>query len=254
MKKALLFCIALLLAFTISATAEPLTDYRLGHFQVGGGWWGGTTDLAMPTATSANSLNYAQAHVGNFTADATIGLSHGFALRYGYTDLSNNYSIHGGGNKQINLNAQEVDLLFKIGSSLGGLVNDAVNLATGKPLKWTAEPEGRNIYALFVGAGQVFGDMPEDPSANTPHNATGYMVGIMNSSQYADNFWSFGRLSLTANASVFVEAGLAYQVLPGASVSIAYKNYNLAATTTNSNNDSSFMYRSGFEYGLNYQF
>jgi len=254
MKKALLICIALMLMLSASAAADPLTDYRLGHFQIGGGWWGGTTDLAVAVDgdNPSNNLNYAQSKGGNFTADVTVGLSHGFALRYGYIDLSNSYNT-ATGPTQYNINAQEIDLLFKVGNSLGGLVNEAINIVTGKPLQWTGDPEGRNIYSLFVGAGKVFGDIPNQPDGKTC-STTGYTFGIINSTQLTDDLWSFGRLGLTANASILGEAGLAYQIFPGASVSITYKNYNLAATTTNSNNDTSFIYRSGFQYGLNYQF
>ena len=76
----------------------------------------------------------------------------------------------------------------------------------------------------------------------------------MDSSQLTDELYSFGRLGLTGNASIIGEAGIGYEFLPGLSASIEYKNYNLGVAGSNDNNDTAFIYRSGFQYGLNYQF
>ena len=256
MKKTLLLALLCAVLFTSSALADPLTDYRLGHFQVGVGFWGGVTDIAVGPynidGNTTHGLDYARANRGNFAADASLGLSHGFAVRYGYTNLDNNYNFGTSGSQQINIGAHEIDLMFKIADSLGGLVDETINLFQGKPLGWTAEPQGRNIYSLFVGYGIINGN--PTTAGEKPANAGGYVVGLMDSSQLTDELYSFGRLGLTGNASIIGEAGIGYEFLPGLSASIEYKNYNLGVAGSNDNNDTAFIYRSGFQYGLNYQF
>jgi len=251
MKKtiAVIFLVSMLFSATIFA--EPLYDYRLGQFTVDVGWWSGISEMAISAIPNKGGLNYAVSSNGNICADVYAGLSHGFAARYAFTDLSNTYQTNNG---PVNIigNIQEVDLLFKVADSIPQLLNNAGSLFTGQPIEWSAEPQGRDVYAVMLGytySGGLNSSGPEQPVSGH-----GFNIGIVSTKGFGEHVNTYSFVSVCSDASLNLQAGICYHILKDLTADIGYKCYNLNVFGNPGNNDTSYLYKSGFLYNLSFHY
>ncbi|MEI6285733.1 MAG: hypothetical protein WCP79_04435 [Bacillota bacterium] len=251
MKKTITTLFIALMLFSTPIFAEPLYDYRLGQFTVDVGWWSGISEVAISTIPNKGGLNYAVSNAGNISADAYVGLSHGFAARLAYTDLGNTYKTPWG---QVNIqgNIQEYCLLFKVANSIPQLINNAGSLFTGNPIEWSPEPEGRDVYSVMLGytrAGNLSSSGPEQPVSGQ-----GFNIGIVSTKGFGKHINTYSFVSICSNASLNLQAGICYHIIPDLTVDVGYKCYNLNVLGNPGNNDTSYLYKSGFLYNLSFHY
>ncbi|MFA6074372.1 MAG: hypothetical protein WCV63_01320 [Negativicutes bacterium] len=232
------------------AYADTLSDFRLGHFSLNLGYWAGTTDLAV----KSNGQNgYLRSDGGNFDGDFSLGLSHGFAVRYGYTGLSNNYSAPGGTTVTGSMNTQDVMLLFKTGNGLGNTLLNAWALVNGQTPYWTAEPENGNNYSVFLGYSQFNDNTVYPPGMKrTIQYDSGWETGVINAWPINNKINTFGKASIfgvISGPGLFVaEAGFSYAVVDNTTVNLSYKT---AVTFTGEpESNVNYLLRTGFRYGI----
>jgi len=251
MKKtiAVLFLVSMLFSTTIFA--EPLYDYRLGQFTVDVGWWSGISEVAISAIPNKGGLNYAVSNAGNISADAYVGLSHGFAARYAFTDLGNTYQTDTGSVK-ISGYVQEIDLLFKVADSIPQLLNNAGSLFTGNPIEWSPNPEGRDVYSVMLG--YTYAGGLSSSGQEQPVSGQGFNIGIVSTKGFGKHINTYSFVSICSDASLNLQAGICYHIIPDLTVDVGYKCYNLNVFGNPGNNDTSYLYKSGFLYNLSYHY
>ena len=250
--RALVLAIAVLASgvWVNSASADTLSDFRLGHFTLNLGYWMGTTDLAVK---SDGQNGYLRSDGGNFDGDFSMGLSHGFAVRYSYTGLSNDYSAPGGTTVKGNMNTQDVMVMFKTGNGLGNSLLNGWALVTGQPPHWTAEPENGNNYALFIGYSQFNDNTPYQAGMQRPISPDrGWETGIVNAWPINNKINTFGKASIfgvVSGPGLFVaEAGFSYAVVDNTTLNMSYKT--AVTLTGESDYNADYLLRTGFRYGI----
>lgn len=242
-------------ALATPVSADTLSDYRLGHFTLNLGYWMGTTDLAVK---SDGQNGYLRSDGGNFDGDISVGLSHGFAMRYAYTGLSNNYNApaNSAGVPQTLstiMNTQDVMVMFKTGNGLGNTLLNGWALVTGQPPHWTAEPENGNNYALFIGYSQFNDNTPYQAGMQRPINPDrGWETGIVNAWPINNKINTFGKASIfgvVSGPGLFVaEAGFSYAVVDNTTLNMSYKT--AVTLTGESDYNADYLLRTGFRYGI----
>ena len=240
----------MLAGFSVLVSADTLSDFRLGHYCLNVGYWTGTSDLAI---NSNGQQGFVRSDGGNFDGDISIGLSHGFAVRYGYTGLSNNFPAPGGEIIQGNMNTQDIMLLFKTGNGLGNSLINGWDVVEGQPTHWTDEPENGNNYALFLGYSQ-FNDNTNYPAGykRSMQYDRGWETGIINAWPINNMINTFGKgsiLGIVSGPALFVaEAGFSYAIVDNTTVNMSYKT--AFCLSGDADSGAYYLLRTGFRYGI----
>lgn len=246
MKRRLITALAGAGMFLIAATvsADSLTDYRLGHFNIFAGYWGNYSSVEV-----TNPAGYTIANTGGgFDGAVAVGLGHCFALRYDYSYLPNSYTIQ---NVGVNTAVQshEVDFVFKAGNDVSTALGNLKALFSKDPFIWYTEPDGRNSLGLYVG-GRFCGGSSNHPElvAIPADYVSSLIFGTYSSTQVSKRFSTFGQVAVTTDLSLLGTAGVSFAVEDGVDISVSYKYESFVSQ------QQSFYTKSGFIYGLNFQY
>ena len=250
MKKLLLLILTLIIISTSCVSAAPLYDYRLGHAAIGAGIW---TNFLGGNQLGADFLHdgYYQ-HATNsssvWDAEATVGLSHNFAIHYGYNNFDGTYTLAGTANQyNAEILMQELTLYYRLSSSLKDLATDVSSVFSSEKPARSSEAKGNNIVAIFAGASKVNGSISLPVGTPVTRSSWGPVIGVETAQELTPWLVSTGRLTLSQDASYYGELGLSFIVLPGTSIDVELNTMDTIA-------DSAFLVKSGVRMGLTWQY
>ena len=215
---ALLFIISLSTAAPVFA--DPLYDYRLGHFALNVGYWYGVDTLGgdyVPSTAPLVQNGYMTGGSPHINAFAALG--HNLALRYDYLRLSGDFVRTTSGadlSYSSTCNFNEVALYYRLATAFedvpGNIVADVHSLASlSAPRAETAV--GHNLIALFVGAANASGTTTHPGGTINSSNMWAPVFGVETALEVTPKLTSLSKISLSINSSYYAELGFSYELL-----------------------------------------
>ncbi|MEI6285732.1 MAG: hypothetical protein WCP79_04430 [Bacillota bacterium] len=216
--------LALLFTFSLAAPtavfADPLYDFRLGHFSVTAGYWYGADTLGgdyNPSLAPLVQNGYRTSGSPHINAFAALG--HNLAIRYDYARLGGNFirtTSSGDLTYSSTLNINEVALYYRLATAFedvpGNIVADVHSL-TNLTVPRTEAAVGHNLIALFIGAGNGSGTTVHPDGTANSANSWAPVFGVETALEVTPKLTSLSKISLSTHASYYAELGFSYEIL-----------------------------------------
>jgi len=208
------------LAAPAAIFADPLYDFRLGHFSVTAGYWYGADTLGGEfDPASAPLVQNAYRTSGSPHINAFAALGHNLALRYDYLLLSGNFirtTNAGALQYPSTCTMNEVALYYRLATAFedvpANVISD-VHALTRLSIPRSDTADGHNLIALFIGAGNVNGTIIHQDGTTNFANDWAPVFGVETALEVTPKLTSLSKISLSAHASYYAELGFSYELL-----------------------------------------
>ena len=232
-RAALCTCLVVL-GWSSSMLATPLTDYTYGKFSFNTSLWYGDSFVQ-----SANFIDVAELGANGAL---TVALPHDLAVRYRYDQLA-----FGPGA----MTYQDVDVLFKV-DFVYNLINlyfskyaspaDAGKESEVKAAQIIQDLRRDNLFGAFIGASKV-------TSSNMGLDQYSFNIGYITSLKFLYNWSVYSELSIGTNFQIVSDSGLSYQPLDWMDINVGYSNLNFYYE----NDQKQFVQKAGWYLGATFK-